>query len=286
MESMLFLCRRPLRARQESKESARGPRWVKDKAVYWCKQCQTDFSIVVRRHHCRHCGQVFCGECTRNKRTLIKFGYVKPVRLCNKCNSMCFKSDLLLNAVGLNDLNTVLKICEEGCDTNFATTVFPPLTIAANRGFSDMVRLLLKFGANPKHAVPPTQTGLVVQCSRCGKTAAFDNSAADSMYECPFCTNFTRVEEASESDHTGITALHAAVQKEGHLDCLVALLEGGCEVDALTSKGNTPLMYGCAGGHVECVRVLVAHGAAVGVQSESDGDTPLHKARNPASAWS
>jgi hypothetical protein len=39
-------------------------------------------------------------HCCSNKRTLIKFGYLKPVRLCNKCNASCFKADLLLNAVG------------------------------------------------------------------------------------------------------------------------------------------------------------------------------------------
>ena len=30
------------------------------------------------------------------------------MRLCNKCNASCFKADLLLNAVGLNDLFTAL----------------------------------------------------------------------------------------------------------------------------------------------------------------------------------
>lgn len=38
-------------------------------------------------------------HCCSNKRTLIKYGYLKPVRLCNKCNASCFKADLLLNAV-------------------------------------------------------------------------------------------------------------------------------------------------------------------------------------------
>ena len=104
---------RPLKKFQQPKQSEKGPRWVKDKAVFWCKCCNTDFSVVVRKHHCRHCGHVFCGHCCSNKRTLIKYGYLKPVRLCNKCNASCFKADLLLNAVGLNDINTVTKICEE-----------------------------------------------------------------------------------------------------------------------------------------------------------------------------
>lgn len=55
-------CRgRPLKKFQQPKQSEKGPRWVKDKAVFWCKLCNTDFSVVVRKHHCRHCGHVFCG---------------------------------------------------------------------------------------------------------------------------------------------------------------------------------------------------------------------------------
>lgn len=107
--------------------------------MLWCKGCNTDFSIVVRKHHCRHCGNIYCGNCCGEKRALVKFGYNAPVRMCKKCAAMCFRADMLLNAVGLNDLNTVRKVCTDGCDVNFTTTVFPALTIAANRGFSDVV---------------------------------------------------------------------------------------------------------------------------------------------------
>ncbi|KAJ1491678.1 ankyrin repeat-containing domain protein [Baffinella frigidus] len=274
---MLGICKRPLKSLGKSKQSDKGPRWVKDKAVFWCKCCNTDFSVVVRKHHCRHCGHVFCSHCCSNKRTLIKYGYLKPVRLCNKCNGSCFKADLLLNAVGLNDLNTVTKICEEGCDVHFTTTIFPALTIAANRGSSDMCRLLLRYGADASHAVPATDSGTVVQCSRCGRTQAA-GTIKDNQYECTYCGTFTRHADASDSDHTGITALHAAVQKEGHLDVVVALLENGAEVDASTAKGNTPLMYACAGGHMECTGVLLEYGASPNIKSDVDSDTPVHKA--------
>ena len=59
--------------------------------------------------------------------------YGETVRLCNKCNGMCFRGDLLLNDVSLNDMQTVQKLVDEGCDVNFTTSIFPPLTIAANR---------------------------------------------------------------------------------------------------------------------------------------------------------
>jgi len=42
-------------------------------------------------------------------------------------------------------------------------------------------------------------------------------------------------------------------------------------------KGNTPLMYGCAGGHEEVVRVLLNSGANVEDHNEN-GHTPLMEA--------
>ncbi len=41
--------RRPLKSFSKSTGSSSGPRWVRDKAAYWCKNCQTDFSFVVRK---------------------------------------------------------------------------------------------------------------------------------------------------------------------------------------------------------------------------------------------
>ena len=32
------------------------------------------------------------------------------------------------------------------------------------------VRVLLRYGADPNHAVPATDSGTVIQCSRCGRT--------------------------------------------------------------------------------------------------------------------
>lgn len=41
--------------------------------------------------------------------------------------------------------------------------------------------------------------------------------------------------------------------------------------------GNTPLMYGCAGGHDEVVKILLANGANVEDHNEN-GHTPLMEA--------
>eukprot|EP00961_Rhodomonas_salina_P143553 1931904-Rhodomonas_salina.1 len=60
MESALGICRRPLKSFQQPKQSDKGPRWVKDKAVFWCKNCNTDFSVVVRKVCCLTPEADFC----------------------------------------------------------------------------------------------------------------------------------------------------------------------------------------------------------------------------------
>eukprot|EP00761_Pharyngomonas_kirbyi_P004479 gb/GECH01004484.1/.p1 GENE.gb/GECH01004484.1/~~gb/GECH01004484.1/.p1 ORF type:complete len:1003 (+),score=161.28 gb/GECH01004484.1/:1-3009(+) len=62
--------------------------WVPDKDVSECMQCRGPFTMTRRRHHCRNCGGVFCASCSGNKLSLLRFGYAKPVRVCDGCNSI------------------------------------------------------------------------------------------------------------------------------------------------------------------------------------------------------
>ncbi|KQJ98517.1 1-phosphatidylinositol-3-phosphate 5-kinase FAB1A [Brachypodium distachyon] len=40
--------------------------WMPDHSCRVCYDCDTQFTILNRRHHCRHCGRVFCARCTAN----------------------------------------------------------------------------------------------------------------------------------------------------------------------------------------------------------------------------
>ncbi|KAI3971112.1 hypothetical protein MKW92_045804 [Papaver armeniacum] len=40
--------------------------WMPDHSCRVCYECDTQFTIINRRHHCRLCGRVFCGKCTAN----------------------------------------------------------------------------------------------------------------------------------------------------------------------------------------------------------------------------
>ncbi|XP_050507031.1 ankyrin repeat domain-containing protein 17-like isoform X3 [Diabrotica virgifera virgifera] len=63
----------------------------------------------------------------------------------------------------------------------------------------------------------------------------------------------------------------------GHLDIVRLLVAHGADVNAQSTSGNTPLMYGCAGGHTEVVKFLLENGANVEDHNEN-GHTPLMEA--------
>ncbi|XP_022916819.1 hepatocyte growth factor-regulated tyrosine kinase substrate [Onthophagus taurus] len=58
------------------------PKWVDGEV---CHHCRVQFGVMQRKHHCRACGQVFCGQCSQKNTPLPKFGIEKEVRVCDAC---------------------------------------------------------------------------------------------------------------------------------------------------------------------------------------------------------
>lgn len=66
--------------------------WVPDNASPTCMHCKkSNFTVLNRRHHCRNCGDVVCGHCSKNK-FLLPNQSSKPVRVCNACYESLGKS--------------------------------------------------------------------------------------------------------------------------------------------------------------------------------------------------
>ncbi|KAJ9446669.1 Lateral signaling target protein 2-like protein [Diplonema papillatum] len=87
---MMRSIRAPSILLSKSKPVMDGPDWVPDEESEHCAECKVKFTKLNRKHHCRNCGQVFCGPCTNFAHRIPQFDYTKEVRVCKEC-----KEDLL-----------------------------------------------------------------------------------------------------------------------------------------------------------------------------------------------
>lgn len=77
------------------------PQWIPDKEADTCMRCnKTKFNVVNRRHHCRKCGFVICGDCSK-KKYLLKLQSNEPVRVCDKC------FETLSNSTTIDETNAI-----------------------------------------------------------------------------------------------------------------------------------------------------------------------------------
>ena len=73
----------PLTTRAESKIAAR---WKSDKTAKKCVRCNAAFILIRRpKHHCRMCGEVVCGACSRRTLLIAHIDQKKPQRVCDVC---------------------------------------------------------------------------------------------------------------------------------------------------------------------------------------------------------
>ncbi|XP_057770606.1 1-phosphatidylinositol-3-phosphate 5-kinase FAB1B-like isoform X2 [Salvia miltiorrhiza] len=65
--------------------------WMPDQSCRVCYECDSQFTLFNRRHHCRLCGRIFCAKCTSN---WLPIGHSEPkisleewdkIRVCNYC---------------------------------------------------------------------------------------------------------------------------------------------------------------------------------------------------------
>ncbi|CAH8594165.1 unnamed protein product [Heterobilharzia americana] len=73
----------------------KSPIWIPDSEASHCMVCgATEFNLVHRRHHCRHCGKVVCDKCS-TYRWILPYQGSSRVRVCSLCHA-----DLLIEKTG------------------------------------------------------------------------------------------------------------------------------------------------------------------------------------------
>ncbi|KAL4336773.1 hypothetical protein AHAS_Ahas12G0043700 [Arachis hypogaea] len=65
--------------------------WMPDQSCRVCYDCDSQFTLFNRRHHCRLCGRIFCNKCTANSIPAPVTSQINPwdewekIRVCNFC---------------------------------------------------------------------------------------------------------------------------------------------------------------------------------------------------------
>ena len=52
---------------EEGLASAKINHWVPDEERTSCRTCGETFTLFLRKHHCRKCGEIFCQKCSSRR---------------------------------------------------------------------------------------------------------------------------------------------------------------------------------------------------------------------------
>lgn len=66
-------------------QSVSRSKWVSDSVTSSCQFCKAYFSFFRRRHHCRYCGGLYCGNCTSQA--------INGHRACSACRQKYYKNE-------------------------------------------------------------------------------------------------------------------------------------------------------------------------------------------------
>jgi hypothetical protein len=146
--------------------------WIPNQKVDNCFNCNTKFSFLNRKHHCRLCGRIFCNECSSYSATnnslitkatppenmntylsKITKWYNPKIKLCAECYSHAKTVDkskeLIIMFSNLPflmiDFLKLREVCKEWCESiNYMLSVYRSIQYKLpNQNFSKLEKQLL-----------------------------------------------------------------------------------------------------------------------------------------------
>jgi len=177
-------------------------------------------------------------------------------------------STALLWLAHWNDVETADLLLKAGADANTANDFgMTPLSQACTNASFEFVRLLLKSGANPNTAIATGETPLMT----CAKTGNVD--AVRLLVEYGAAVN------AKEPAQNQTALMWAAA--ECHPNVVSALIAAHADLKAYTRDGFMPIHFAARVGDLESVKLLLAAGVDVNIQTQTgqkqaaDKDEPV-----------
>ena len=187
----------------------------------------------------------------------------------------------LISYTYAGDTESVQRILSSasGININVQTRVgrYTPLMIAADRGWIELVRLLLEAGADPEVK------------NHMGRTALFE--AAQGVIVCiePLLEYGADPNITDKKGNTAFAKIFDSTLENVTFDIVRLMLKNGADVDSRDCDGHTPLMLCIKGNQIfpelrrKMVKLLLEHGADVHAKDDI-GNTPMFYAWNTYSA--
>ena len=161
--------------------------WTPDAAASRCcnPSCGSRFSFAVRKHHCRACGQVFCGKCSSGRDEVP--GYSGLVRVCDECSS---DNQRKMRAAAVRNITSVLaaldatdvRELQHELERIVLTTqgkmllLRGPATPAGADGGADDAVLSINASASPNPALSPGSSSTPVAAGPVNRVPGFGGS--------------------------------------------------------------------------------------------------------------
>jgi lipid-binding SYLF domain-containing protein len=122
------------------------PDWVPDDKVVGCMRCAKHFTLLVRRHHCRMCGRIFCSDCCSNFSLLPRqFNRADPQRACVRCFEVLLPMQRQL----------MLSVSKASRDGDFRQpAINAPTTRSMRKEIAKAAATLQEFVGMPDSAIP------------------------------------------------------------------------------------------------------------------------------------
>ena len=98
-------------------------KWDNDKDHSNCYNCSSRFTIILRKHHCRKCGKIFCINCLKNFKVFNTSNHVCS-NCCNILNDLVFvdKTELYYFNIEFKNLKDFFRQSLKNKKNNFTQT--------------------------------------------------------------------------------------------------------------------------------------------------------------------
>jgi ankyrin repeat protein len=151
-------------------------------------------------------------------------------------------------------LGTVKALCEAGADVNQAAALdgSTPLFMASQMGHSSVVEVLLAWGADINQANTVDGCTPILIASRFGYSV---------IVKALLAAGGDVSKSLTSGPNKGASLVWAAAFS-GRSECLQLLLAAGCDVNACTDDGRSPVDIATANGHTHMVQRLLSAGAS------------------------